>query len=1139
MPITLSPEKQNITFANGTHIKTHHVTDLAPGITATVLPEEHCPNNLLPINTFLDSDCTATFTKDHCIITPDHQPDKQAPLHLTRDPETGLFLIDLSTAQDFLANLQSASPRQANSATLAHQTSLTSQVHNLHERMGHPPCETMCAAVSGPDPAWKNTNLTAQQIRSVFKNNICLTCAATKRNLDGPTDRSHEERKQWKPGECISCDPAVKINPKGFDGSDCFFLFKDVATGYLHAIITDSKSSSCFIDACKEVLAFYAKYKGITTTLRTDSESIFLSAETKEFLTSRHIDLQTSAPERHFQVSVERDMQTVFKNIAAMLHGQPFLRLDLWPLALLEYIQRKNRTPNARSHPQSPHQKITGDAANLSNQYSFTFGDVVIVGTPARQRDKLDPRNEVGIYIGQEIGTVDTHRIFFPHNHTIRIRGSVSKIEPTPEQLNKWIARRINSTEPVYKCIEDAYHDLLNPASIEAADPDNTTSLASNEENALSPSQDHTASNPLHEPQQTTPAAGISDSCPDVTPNRIITSPTPIPSSHPMQTPVPQFSITDEVDSILQDPNLLSSLLHYIKRTRKKKHRPEATSSSTHAMTTRSAKHIFANVAVKVKEDNDTPTVKKALLMQDHQKWRAAIRAEIFALLAGTLTPIDIRQLQGIKYTVIETTMQLKRKRNAKTGEVEKHKARECVRGDLISDQDADDTYSPTINQLTFVLILQIAIIKGLRKRTIDTVGAFLYQDYPEQKPPLVLQLNDTIAEICDLPKGQFYRLDKYLYGLPDASRAYYEAYSRHLIANGYKKSTFDPCLFTRITDTETTYICIHVDDTFIFSNDDAHIDRFIETLRQKFQLTVNEEADTYLGVHLHEDPVTGAIKLHQKKLIDNLLSTYQDQLRNPPTTVTDKEYQKLLGMLMYLIKSRPDIQAEVSFAATHAKNPSVNDYLQLLDIVKYIDRTKDKGLILTAQPHQDDSGLQLYCHVDASYLSHEDSKSHTGYTLSFGRIGCFFSKSSKQSLVSTSSTHAEARALYALLQDIIYIVTLCNDLQIKLKFPIQIYEDNFPVIQLTTHLAPKAKKCKHFIMLLNFIQEYVDNGLIRIDHIDTNDNLADILTKLLHGKERKRKASLLLNEPQDESAYQDDNQSKHQRINKSDQSDN
>jgi hypothetical protein len=405
--------------------------------------------------------------------------------------------------------------------------------------------------------------------------------------------------------------------------------------------------------------------------------------------------------------------------------------------------------------------------------------------------------------------------------------------------------------------------------------------------------------------------------------------------------------------------------------------------------------------------------------------------------------------------------------------------------------------------------MLQIAIIFNFKATTADTVGAYLYQVYPTDKPKLITKLHPTIAEICCLDPEQEYEVVKYIYGLPDSGKAYYEAYSKHLMENGYLRSKFDICLFYRIDNDERTYICIHVDDTFIFSNAQIHIDRVLQTIQNKFTITTNQEADSYLGIFLKKLPE--GVQLLQPKLIDTIIQNYQSQIQHPPTTVTTKDYQKLLGTLMYLIKSRPDISTSISFAASKSKNPTVGDYQDLLAIANYIITTKDDGLILHKHEYDSQQPLQLFCHVDASYLSHEDSRSHTGYTISFGSKGCFHSKSTKQTLVSTSSTHAEARALYALTQDINYILGLCSELEIQIQLPVEVYEDNLPVVQLTNNLAPKMRKCKHFLMLLNYIKELIDHNIIRVQHIDSNDNLADILTKLMKGPNYRNKAKKLL----------------------------
>ncbi len=76
---------------------------------------------------------------------------------------------------------------------------------------------------------------------------------------------------------------------------------------------------------------------------------------------------------------------------------------------------------------------------------------------------------------------------------------------------------------------------------------------------------------------------------------------------------------------------------------------------------------------------------------------------------------------------------------------------------------------------------------------------------------------------------------------------------------------------------------------------------------------------------------------------------------------------------------------------------------------------------------------IQLYCEVDARYLIHSDSKGHTGYTMGLNPNGTFYNRSAKQTLISTSSTHAEMRALYTLIKDILFIIYICSELNIPL----------------------------------------------------------------------------------------------------------
>ena len=130
-----------------------------------------------------------------------------------------------------------------------------------------------------------------------------------------------------------------------------------------------------------------------------------------------------------------------------------------------------------------------------------------------------------------------------------------------------------------------------------------------------------------------------------------------------------------------------------------------------------------------------------------------------------------------------------------------------------------------------------------------------------------------------------------------------------------------------------------------------------------------------------------------------------------------------------------------------------------------------------------------------------------------FGEIGTFYSKSGKQQLVATSSTHSEMRGLYSLVIDIVFLVHLCEELCRPVELPCIALVDNQPVIDLVSQPSgqTKVKRCKHFLMLVDWIREQVIHGYVELVKVPTGDNVADLLTKIITGGEFQSKAHLLL----------------------------
>ena len=231
----------------------------------------------------------------------------------------------------------------------------------------------------------------------------------------------------------------------------------------------------------------------------------------------------------------------------------------------------------------------------------------------------------------------------------------------------------------------------------------------------------------------------------------------------------------------------------------------------------------------------------------------------------------------------------------------------------------------------------------------------------------------------------------------PTHSRAYYEAYSTHLIDNGYLRSTSDSCLFYNIISPDRkVYVRIHVDDTLVAASRAEDIEEFKDAIRKRFRITVNEVADQHLGVNIKKNQ-DGSITLTQSKMLKNIFDEFLDEAKTGRkrisvpmrTIIRRRTYLHLLGMLNYLLRSRPDFSTALAFASTKSVNPTASDYQALLEVVYYLWGTKHLGLKI--HPGDPLQPLTLRCYVDASYLTHPDGRGHTGYCICLGSIGSFY----------------------------------------------------------------------------------------------------------------------------------------------------
>ena len=1108
---------------------------------------------------------------------------------------------------------------------------LRPKVFHCHYRFGHVCEDSMAHALTpqGPDnlPYWRNLDIKPEDVRRVFRHEPCLLCVLAKRRKEGkrqlktsksaepkppeldpkspeldrklrllaepkaePTEAEEEQYKRQleddsklRPGEILSVDE-VPVSPVSIDGYNTFFIFRDTKTRTLFSFTTKDKNEDTYLACLKHVLIYfkrlYEKHSDWGSmpviTVRSDYMKTYKSRKVLNFYQENNCKCELSSPYQHWQVAVERDIQTVINSMAAVIHTNHFINASAWSYALRHFTCVFNDTPLSSTGYRSPNQLCNpSHFVDASVKYRYAFSDLLVFPLQDGERKwKFDVRNEVGFYFGDDTLTKDAVYIYLPFHHQLVSRAGAERVDVSELQLLRWYGKRVDVRKPTLtfgevrkgmlelapEIFEDEEPTMRNAKITEGSDDEQYSSDESVSDDNTNDSGAALDQHTLRmEPQsrvnkKLSSKRGRGKRNKQRASDRIILPVETLPLE-PLQTRG-QKGVGKHVDyrsMINSSVDLEYRGRRTIPGAKASYHRPsesldysdalelEETMSKMNVDDNHSAElfetiisHIYRSMELSDPEHNfdfvdgeeyiDSIEAPEAIRIDQKSGtnlFQEAIRAEVLEnLLKNTntlkaISEAEVRSMSTVIY--IPTTVKCKRKLKP-DGAYDKHKARMAARGDLLVRKmlklgmDLPDTFSPTIRTLTFLLVLQIAVAKGLKCATQDIKYAYLNVDIPEGDIPIITKLHPLVAQICGLDPNQSYRIMKCLYGLPKSGKLWYEHYRNSLIKEGYMQSKSDPCLFYRVNDEEATYVCLFVDDTFVFSNSEANLDKFLKSMEKYYQVSLDTTAESFLGVHFNHLN-DGSVLMTQPKLIQKVLKEYPKIERYvskkhpygpPPLTghedryaqsppCEQRKYLRLLGILLYLTKSRPDIMTAVSFGATKAHSPKDMDYRKLLYIVEYLRITLDKGHRIYRNEGQP---VQLHCTVDASYLLHSDSKGHTGYTIGFYNEGTFYNRSAKQSLVSTSSTHAEMRAIFTLVKDIIYVLSVCLELSINLIMPAIIMEDNSAVITVTTDESAYMKKCKHFLMLINYVREQVDLGIIKIFKIPGTQNMSDVLTK-------------------------------------------
>ncbi|GKC24705.1 putative ribonuclease H-like domain-containing protein, partial [Tanacetum coccineum] len=261
------------------------------------------------------------------------------------------------------------------------------------------------------------------------------------------------------------------------------------------------------------------------------------------------------------------------------------------------------------------------------------------------------------------------------------------------------------------------------------------------------------------------------------------------------------------------------------------------------------------------------------------------------------------------------------------------------------------------------------------------------------------------------------YKVVKALYGLHQVPRAWYATLSTFLLKHGYKRGTIDKTLFLKKHKRDIILEQVYMDDIIFRSTKKAWYDEFEALMKGNFEMSAMGELTFFLGLQVQQRP--DGIFISQDKYVQEILKKFdlkcvrtvttpyeapKPKSKNEPNSPINVHlYRSMIGSLMYLIASRPDIIFAVSAYSRNQVTPTTSNLEAVKKIFKYLKGQPRLGLW-----YPKESRFVLEAYSNSNYAgANKDRKSTSGGCQFLGRRLISW-QYKKQTIMATSSTEAE-----------------------------------------------------------------------------------------------------------------------------------
>lgn len=954
----------------------------------------------------------------------------------------------------------------------------------------------------------------------------CDSCAVCKHHAAKTPHSVPDESRAKRPLETIHIDLRGPHSP-GIKREQYQLLIVDEYTHYAvgYTLTRKDESLAHFEQFAIAANNFHSAKGHSIKFVRSDNGGEFIGNDWVPLLTRLGIQRQRTSPHTpHQNGIVERLNRTIGESTRTMLHAAA-LPDRFWPLACQTAVYLNNRLPSKATGNATPYQLWHGKRPHIGHIRTFGCLAYALVHGP----DKLEERATRCTFVGYPLDASRTYLLWDNQQHKLVRSGHVHFVEsvigwnynPKATVIAGEAARAGEAAageERISRALINRTGHSVVAAAIPTQVPADVDPIDDSSENPLQP-----AALPDNDQQQPALLPNDIDQLGEQDDNQ--------PDDHQQQ--LPQQQLQPQVAQLNRTQQTeIRRLRDYLNPSATDLIAPAAQVTDEMLQSSRpqlrggpKRQHYYGSIHnTRQAQDDELLTYQQAISSPNRVDWLAAIRDELRSLIQARtwryVTKPVTANLVGCKWI-------FKLKRD-KDGNITKFKARLVARGfTQVYGIDYAETYAPVARYSSIRLIIALAAHYNWELHQMDVKTAYLNG---ELDVPIYMQAPEgleLINQAC--PAGNVCLLIKSLYGLKQSGRRWHSNINHSLITHGFAPLHADRCVYVRRKADHIDIIARYVDNLLIASSRASELLAIKRRLTQQYEMEDMGEATFILGIDIIRDRAKRSISIGQSAYINTLLSRHGMNECNSSSTPMDsgmmheliaaadgyeasvtltRAYQSIIGGLMFAaICTRPDIAFAVSRLSRYCSNPTETRYTAAKRILRYLKGSVNYRITYTGS---NDRHPQLIGYCDADWAQDRDCKrkSTSGYV--FVMCGGAISwQSKKQSTIALSSTEAELMAITSSTKELLWFRHHLDGLGFGNAQPTKLLVDSQCALDIANN-SKISDRSKHIEMQHFFTRDHIEANAVKVQHISSDSQAADTLTKPLRRVAFKRCADML-----------------------------